>query len=785
MWAQVLMLPPPHNVRAKLALVLIVCLGLTFNAKSQNPVIAPLSGSVVIVNCVDIEVTTQGLTQNQINQIEWYFDDGVNPSNMVHVGTTDYQPQQPGNYYVVFPFYPPGFQQSNNVSAENYSPISVAQAGGTLLRNQYSGLNCHQPITLTGQLNPNYSYGQKLWKRNGNGLIGEELGLPDIDRPGLYTFEVDGPCGVDFDTITVFYDCDLASACYSTTYLTGGTVTTSISLADEIIGGELILDGINTLVLFTHEFNMLPGSQIIVRNGATIRIDRAIFRSCGVWKGILVEGTGNIEFSGVFGDNKIFDAEVAIAKLGSGSLSGQFFVSNFIFEDNGVHIVCDNTHVSMDFCLFKNISVGRNISTQSISNILSNKSTDYPMVFLSNNEMSNFISNTFDMRRPIDVIGSNSPPFLSQFDPNVITAMELLNSIAHTTGIATHVDGINIYDGFLNGIFAKNSYGLQFLNLNFGSDFLIPIANYPLASRHGHYRSNNGLIFKQCKNILSGNSEIRPESYGLQFYYNDQIQDPSNFGSISTSLLKRNQYIGGTAGIVVAPDVNPLTNTDQNLNANATPIDLDILCSDFIYNTYGIIGGGRKTDFEGIIPNTPHNITQLDPGLNFSNPAQWNIIWSELISGNPSNIMKYYSDPMTTPLQSSGTAVILDGVSVVKNYGTNPAGVFDNPANTSATGSICTPPSGAHFVLSEEKMEQKLNILLFPNPFDDLLTIELADGYIGAIKITNMMGQVMKDFYIESISQSYTFQTNDFSKGVYFLTIENNNVSQTFKLIKH
>lgn len=770
-------LPPPHNVCAKLALVLIVCLGLTFNAKSQNPMIAPQSGSVAIINCVDIEVTTQGLTQNQINQIEWYFDDGVNPPTIIHIGTIDYQPQQPGNYFVVFPFYPPGFQQSNIVTAEHYSGVSITQTGGTLLRNQYPTSSCYDPVNLVGNTNSNYNYNQLLWKRLGNGIIGGVTNLNDIDRPGLYTFEVDGPCGVDFDTITIFYDCDINSTCYSNTYINGGTITTSITLEDEIIGGTLTIEGSGVVVTFRSELNMLHGSQIIVKDNAYIDVEGATFRSCGVWKGILIEDDGNINFLGAFGDNKIFDAEVAITKLGSGALSNQFYVSNFIFEDNGLHIVCDQANFSLHNCLFKNITVGRNISTQSILNVLSNKTTDYPMIFSSNNELSNCSGITFDMRRAIDVIGSNSPPYISQFDPNVVTAMEILNSVPDQTLSSTHLDHINIYDGFLNGIVAKNSYGLQFIDVSFGSDFLLPITNYPLTSRHGHYRSNNGLIFSQCKNIHLTNSELIPETYGIQFYYNDQIPDPSNFGSISTSEFIHSKYTGGIAGFVIAPDVNPLTNTDQNLNTNATPIDLDIHCSDFINNTYGIIGGGRKTDWS----STPN----VDPGLNFSNPAQWNIIWSELIPGTI-NQMNYYSDPSNTPLESNGSWVTLDDIAVNKNYIQGQGdGVFDDPANTTATGSICTPPSGAHFVLNEEKMEQKLNVLVYPNPFDDLLTIDLENVFSGSIKITNMVGQVMDEVLIESNSQSFIFKTNDYSKGVYFLTLENNNTSQTFKLIKH
>lgn len=49
------------------------------------------------------------------------------------------------------------------------------------------------------------------------------------------------------------------------------------------------------------------------------------------------------------------------------------------------------------------------------------------------------------------------------------------------------------------------------------------------------------------------------------------------------------------AGIIIAPDVNPLTNSNPSLNASTTPLKVDISCSKIENCDYGIVGIGQKT----------------------------------------------------------------------------------------------------------------------------------------------------------------------------------------------
>ncbi|HRP60966.1 MAG TPA: T9SS type A sorting domain-containing protein, partial [Vicingus sp.] len=80
----------------------------------------------------------------------------------------------------------------------------------------------------------------------------------------------------------------------------------------------------------------------------------------------------------------------------------------------------------------------------------------------------------------------------------------------------------------------------------------------------------------------------------------------------------------------------------------------------------------------------------------------------------------------------------------------------------------------------EEQLESQFSI--FPNPFNEVLTIQNNDNS----KITYQLSDAYGQLLISETTQMLNFQlpTSNFSKGVYFLTITKDNKRFTKKLIK-
>jgi len=80
----------------------------------------------------------------------------------------------------------------------------------------------------------------------------------------------------------------------------------------------------------------------------------------------------------------------------------------------------------------------------------------------------------------------------------------------------------------------------------------------------------------------------------------------------------------------------------------------------------------------------------------------------------------------------------------------------------------------------EEQLENQFNI--FPNPFNEVLTIQNNDNSTITYQLSDVYGQLL----VSETTQTLNFQlpTSNFSKGIYFLTITNNSKRFTKKLIK-
>lgn len=80
----------------------------------------------------------------------------------------------------------------------------------------------------------------------------------------------------------------------------------------------------------------------------------------------------------------------------------------------------------------------------------------------------------------------------------------------------------------------------------------------------------------------------------------------------------------------------------------------------------------------------------------------------------------------------------------------------------------------------EEQLESQFNI--YPNPFNEVLTIQNNDNSLITYQLSDVYGQLLAS----ETTQTTNFQlpTSNFSKGIYFLTITKDNKRFTKKLIK-
>ena len=88
----------------------------------------------------------------------------------------------------------------------------------------------------------------------------------------------------------------------------------------------------------------------------------------------------------------------------------------------------------------------------------------------------------------------------------------------------------------------------------------------------------------------------------------------------------------------------------------------------------------------------------------------------------------------------------------------------------------------AHFVYTEGIGEQSANALvIYPNPVNDKLTLE-AQEPIGTVEIFNLMGALV--YSQENCGNKVEINTADLQRGIYFIHMMNDKVSETRKFIK-
>src|SRR5262249_12237872 len=87
----------------------------------------------------------------------------------------------------------------------------------------------------------------------------------------------------------------------------------------------------------------------------------------------------------------------------------------------------------------------------------------------------------------------------------------------------------------------------------------------------------------------------------------------------------------------------------------------------------------------------------------------------------------------------------------------------------------CTP-------LSIEQFSPDKNFSVYPNPSSNLINIESSYG-IFSCKLTDVLGNEMKNIPIKTYSQKTLVDVSDLNEGIYFITIKTSQNSSTQKII--
>jgi hypothetical protein len=402
------------------------------------------------------------------------------------------------------------------------------------------------------------------------------------------------------------------------------------------------------------------------------------------------------------------------------------------------------------------------------------------MVYASHSTLSDITNCTFDQR------DDNQPG-----TPIDVTALEFNDvSIGQT-------NGLDILDNFEYGIYGTDCDELHIGHLHFGSEYINvfhPTHFYDVASP----RSLNGIYLKECTNIIIAGATIQAENTGIQFYLDmgsSVVPSPTptstSLSTINSCEITLHGSIGRqTAGIIIAPDENPLTNTNPSVNSSTIPIKLDIECTRIQGWQYGIVGSGIKTDWVSTVGylGTP---APNDPAIEFTSIQEWPIIWSENITWTSSNQMKYYTaSPYTDPLievSSAPSFPVLDGTTIANgNYNITPMfdGPFDGPAVTATNGVQCLP-SWVRYKKDPLSIDdlKKTNVSAYPNPFRNNLNLSLNGKSIDLLEVYNSLGERVTSF--ASPTNEVELSTESWTSGVYFIILTGTNERSSIKAVKY
>ncbi|MEQ1732693.1 MAG: T9SS type A sorting domain-containing protein [Bacteroidia bacterium] len=347
----------------------------------------------------------------------------------------------------------------------------------------------------------------------------------------------------------------------------------------------------------------------------------------------------------------------------------------------------------------------------------------------------------------------------------VLTTTGVLKRIDLSTGNITTLDSASNTSNYDKGIVYNNEYYYctPFGSTALGVSKIYKVSNSGIKTVFYTEMDSTKYILKVIGGTPNGIIAVTKDNSGANEYVsiNAGVATATslNFGTFANS-FPANNYAGGVT-----------TNSLVYFSAYDTSRTLAV--NKALWVTDGTLVGTKKIKSG---PASVFNMSGLDQTLLGEAASCGNDLYYKGRNGSVNGLiyvngttfaMQSYTDlpnPVTIRQTASGILAIL------------------RTSNASATKAVYKVDCSSLNAIGNNVATQN-NINVFPNPANEVLNIELLDFSEGAttIKISNTLGQVV--FLHNLLSSKTTINTNDFSKGMYFVSVENNHAKFTRKII--
>lgn len=250
------------------------------------------------------------------------------------------------------------------------------------------------------------------------------------------------------------------------------------------------------------------------------------------------------------------------------------------------------------------------------------------------------------------------------------------------------------------------------------------------------------------------------------------IGTTAQVGNNNRNGIMYNRFYNIGACIIIAPEHDPTIQPYLTYQSNTSTIEMDIniLCNYFKYNDICILGCGRISDM-WYIPNTNYSA-----GNKFDSNLLYDLYWDGYGGVYPIKYWCHNYEGTATPnnMPNSYSSLIKPSISINGNSTTNdityssvssPSYVFPCypilQKNSSFTG----------FEPSKVSSEIKIN-----NPVNNELIIRAEENSLRSILCYDAIGKMYNLYLIDSSDGILKFDTHDLADGIYFITINNQNL---------
>jgi hypothetical protein len=517
----------------------------------------------------------------------------------------------------------------------------------------------------------------------------------------------------------------------------------------------------------------LPGGKLTLMSALT----GTSLESCDHWQGIEVDGDGT---SGKPSPNHgqlvisgasrlpvvIKDADCGVYSKDGGDIQ----IDYASFSYNKTHLAIEaynyDHHANITNSFFGPLNTFTSCSN-SYSPGNSNSNGDKPMVYIHG-------------AGGISIGGTSAGNIFQNTQPQIQTSgIEAWNTIK-PAGIGIVAAENNFIDNMNTGFYANGTLGggtgIELYHNNFGDPT-------------GNVNAINGVIFKDVSGCQVGDYG----TYGLNnFYYlTNGMQFYSSSSSAATTKLYHNDFEYNQYGLVVAPDIFPITATagSGTINTGTNSINLAIKCNKFMNNHgYGIVGCGNLID-QGIFTGSPttnddaennFNGIYVDPVsgtvVNATNPSTntfSDIIWIGYDVINP--VKYFYAYPFDySGIQYSPTAPNNTTSSSI-NINYQSKGGSQNFISTGievVAGSSCLGSWKRDPLKIKNGNELNSSITIFPNPSTSHFTVKVLTEEINCdytLEIWDLTGRrILVQKYDQKLIE---IDGSAWTPGTYFLRL--------------